>query len=421
MRTSKVTARNQLPHHFAEARVPALYYGAGSLSALPEIMNDLGVVGPVLLVTGNSAFEPHGFGPRLVSLLEEHGARVFSRRVHGEPSPRLVDQVVAEAQEAFGGEPGAVVAVGGGSVIDTAKAASAGFRHAGSIKEYLEGVGTKKPSGSRVPLVAASTTAGTGSEGTKNAVLSEVGREGYKKSLRHDAFVPDAAILDPELHRSAPASVTAASGLDAITQLLEAYVSVKATPFTDVFCEMGLTQAAWAYPRVLSDPEDLEARGSMAMAAYLSGLSLATAGLGLVHGAASPLGAARDIPHGVVCGTLIGEVSRRSVSFLFGAKSGDQGPGVVSAAEGADLERGRHKYANAGRLLTGRYDASEEEAAGELVAWLGDITELSGVSRLGEYGFTREELESLAAKCGDKNQPVSFDSDATAAVLRERL
>ncbi|MFP4425048.1 MAG: iron-containing alcohol dehydrogenase [Spirochaetaceae bacterium] len=421
MQTSKVTARNQLPHHFAEARVPALYYGAGSISALPKIIADLGVEGSLLLITGKSAFEPHGFGPRLLSLLEEHGHRVVSKRVHGEPSPQIVDRVVSETREALGGEPGAVAAVGGGSVIDSGKAASAAFRHAGSIKEYLEGVGTRKPSGRRLPLIAASTTAGTGSEGTKNAVLSEVGEKGYKKSLRHDAFVPDAAIIDPELHRSAPASVTAASGLDAITQLLEAYVSVKATPFTDLFCEMGLTQAAWAYPRVLNDPEELEARGSMAMAAYLSGLSLATAGLGLVHGAASPLGAARDIPHGVVCGTLIGEVSRKSVTYLFGEGGDTKGGAGLSLAEGADLGRGRHKYAGAGRILTGRHDASEAEAARALVDWLTEITELSGVPRLGEYGFTRQELEKLAPKCGEKNQPVAFDSEATATVLLERL
>lgn len=396
-----------------------LYYGPGSLSALPEVLSTLGVSDSVLLLTGNSAFGPHGFGPRVVSLLEEHGLEVHSERVHGEPSPHDVDRIVSDCRESLGGEPGGVVAIGGGSVMDAGKAASAAFMHEGSIKEYLEGVGTRKPTPRRLPFVAASTTAGTGSEGTKNAVLSEVGGKGYKKSLRQDAFVPDAAILDAEIHRTTPPAVTSASGLDAITQLLEAYVSVKATPFTDVQCEMGLTLAAWAFPRVLDDPSDIEARGAMALAAYLSGLSLATAGLGLVHGAASPLGAARAIPHGVVCGTLIAAVTRRSVEYLFSG-SGEKSSGL-SLAAGAELLRSRHKYANAGRLLTGRKSEGDPESAAALIDWLEEISSLANVPRLGSYGFDRGELDTLAPKCGDKNQPVVFDDVATAALLRERL
>lgn len=396
-----------------------LYYGPGSLSALPEVTATLGVSGSAILLTGNSAFGSHGFGPRVVTLLEEHGLEVHALRVHGEPSPQDVDRIVSESRAALGREPGGVIAVGGGSVMDAGKAAAAAFKHEGSIKEYLEGVGSRKPGATRLPLIAASTTAGTGSEGTKNAVLSEVGPGGYKKSLRQDAYVPDAAILDAELHRTTPRSVTAAGGLDAITQLLEAYVSIKATPFTDVQCEMGLTQAAWAFERVLNEPSDMEARGAMALAAYLSGLSLASAGLGLVHGAASPLGAAREIPHGVVCGTLIAAVTRRSVAYLF--SHGGKGSSGLSLAEGAELERSRHKYANAGRLLTGRGEATEEEAAAALVEWLEEITVLAGVPRLGAYGFEAGELTSLASVSGDKNQPVAFDNGATEELLRERL
>lgn len=396
-----------------------LYYGPGSLSALPDVLSTLGVSDSVVLLTGNSAFGPHGFGPRIVSLLEDHGLNVYAQRVHGEPSPQDVDRIVSASRESLGGEPGGVVAIGGGSVMDAGKASAAAFMQEGSIKEYLEGVGSRKPGPRRLPLVAASTTAGTGSEGTKNAVLSEVGPKGYKKSLRQDAYVPDAAILDAEIHSATPPAVTSASGLDAITQLLEAYVSVEGTPFTDVQCEMGLTQAAWAFPRVLTDPGDIEARGAMALAAYLSGLSLATAGLGLVHGAASPLGAAREIPHGVVCGTLIGAVTRRSVEYLF-SRLGEKSAGL-SLADGAELPRSRRKYANAGRLLTGRPEAADAEAAGALVEWLEEISSLANVPLLGPYGFEGEELDALATKCGDKNQPVTFDDAVTAALLRERL
>lgn len=426
MRTSKVTVRNQLPHHFIQASAPSVYYGPGSITALPEILDEVAGGTGILLVTGNSAFEPHGIGPRLLTLLEERGYRVVARRAHGEPSPHSVDDIVAAARSELSREPGAVVAVGGGSVIDTGKAAAAAFRQEGSIKEYLEGVGSRKPRGERLPLIAASTTAGTGSEATKNAVLSEVGSAGYKKSLRHDAFVPDVAILDPELHLSTPAGVTAASGLDAVTQLLEAYVSTKANPFTDVYCEMGLTEAAWAFPRVLAEPGDPEARGSMAVAAYLSGLSLASAGLGLVHGAASTLGGARDIPHGVVCGTLLAAVSRRSVSFLFREEGlpeeiGETTLPGLSAAEESDQEEGRRKYANAGRILTGSPELSEKESAVALISWLDEMVSATGVPRLGAYGFNLEELRGLAPKCGVKNQPVQFSPEAVTATLEERI
>lgn len=426
MPRSKVTVRNQLPHHFVQGSAPALYYGPGSISALGDIIGKIAPSGGVLLITGKSAFEPHGFGPRLFTLLEERGYRVVAKRAHGEPSPHDVDEIVLSTREELGGDAEVVVAVGGGSVMDSGKAAAAAFREEGSIKEYLEGVGGKKPRGKRLPLVAASTTAGTGSEATKNAVLSEVGEHGYKKSLRHDAFVPDVAIIDPELHLSTPASVTAASGLDAVTQLLEAYVSTKATPFTDVYCEMGLTEAAWAFPRTLSDPKDPEARGAMAMAAYLSGLSLATAGLGLVHGAASALGGAREIPHGVVCGTLLGSVTRRSVAYLFEAEGlaeelGEPKPTGLSLVESGDRDGSRRKYADAGRILTGNGDLAEREGCIALVSWIEEMLSSASVARLGEFGFQGEELDSLARSCGNKNQPVGFSSAAVAETLKERL
>lgn len=416
MRLPKVTARRNLPPRLIQGGSPRLYYGAGSVQAFPEALETLGVTGAVLLITGTSAWRSHGFGPALRSLLEKAARSVVTFEVHGEPSPQVVDEAVRFARNELSGDPSAVVAVGGGSVIDAGKAASAAFCEEGSIKEYLEGVGSRSPGGARLPLIAASTTAGTGSEGTKNAVLSEVGAGGYKKSLRHESYVPDVAILDPELHLTAPRQVSAASGLDAITQLLEAYVSVAATPFTDIYCEFGLTEAAWAFSRVLEAPEDLEARGAMAMAAYLSGLSLASANLGLVHGAASPLGSAHEIPHGVVCGTLLAEVTARSVAYLF-----DEAGEGLTLAPGAQKERARSKYANAGRILNGESKLSESEAAEALVRRLRDFEELSAIDRLGSYGFTEEELEGLAPACGDKNQPVSFDQGATAELLKARL
>ncbi|MFP4329207.1 MAG: iron-containing alcohol dehydrogenase [Spirochaetaceae bacterium] len=417
MQQSKVTVPPTLPGSFIQAQAPRLVYGPGSLQAVPGILETVSPGGSVLLVTGNSAFASGGFGPRLMQLLREHHHEVVNVRVHGEPSPQVVDEAVREAQNSLGGGVAAVLALGGGSVIDAGKAAAAALCEEGSIKDFLEEVGSRTPSGRRVRLIAASTTAGTGSEGTKNAVLSEIGEGGYKKSLRHPNYVPDVAVLDPELHLGVPREVTAASGLDAITQLLEAYVSTDATPFTDAYCWIGLREAAWAFPRVLEEPSDLEARGAMALAAYLSGLSLASANLGLVHGAASPLGAARRIPHGVVCGTLVAEVTARSVSFLFGEQKGEG----LSLAEGADGEMARYKYATAGRLLSGKMSLDDRDGARELVRWLREIELTSAMPSLGGYGFTPQQIDILAPACGDKKQPVSFDDTATAATLKARL
>ena len=173
------------------------------------------------------------------------------------------------------------------------------------IINYLEGVELNPP-GSTVSFIAVPTTAGTGSEATKNAVISSIGESGFKKSLRHDNFIPDIAVIDPQLMLSCPETLTAACGLDAIAQLLESYVSSKSNPITDALAFDALTKAIPAFEVAVKDGhKNLEARASMAYGALISGITLANAGLGIVHGFASPIGGFFDIPHGVVCGTLL--------------------------------------------------------------------------------------------------------------------
>lgn len=354
------------------------------------------------LVGGGSSFDRIPVSSELLAELTREGIRVELFRSSGEPSPESVDRAV----ELIRGEDlEAVVGIGGGSTIDLAKAAAAIAEQDGPTADYLEGVGSRKPEGRRLPLFAAPATAGTGSEATKNAVLSRIGEGGFKKSLRHDAFIPDVAILDPVAAVSCPREVTAASGLDAITQLLEAYVSKDANPFTDCLAEAGLREAGWAFERVLEAPEDLQARGAMSLAAYYSGICLANAGLGFVHGAASPIGAMKPIPHGAFCGLTLFPSVEETLPLL------DPHDRIGSEA--------LRKYHAAAGFLSPK--VSEEPETPDIVSRLRELTEAAALPGLGSFGFTAEDLERVAADAGVKNHPADLDRETKVRILRAAL
>src|SRR5690606_22395692 len=220
-------------------------------------------------------------GQKLWQRLHDETIEFRQYSVATEPTPSIVDAAVNE----FGDfSPEVVVAIGGGSVLDAGKAISAMLPLKAGVREYLEGVGSRTHPGDKVPFIAVPTTSGTGSEATKNAVLSEVGERGFKRSLRHDRFVSDVAIVDPVLAVTCPKTVTATSGMDAFTQLLESYLSTAANPITDALALEGLRHVSRSLPLAVHDPGNLSARCGMALASYLSGITLANAGLGLVHG-----------------------------------------------------------------------------------------------------------------------------------------
>jgi alcohol dehydrogenase len=303
-----------------------------------------------------------------------------------------------------------VAAIGGGSVLDAGKAISAMLPSGDSVRDYLEGVGHGRPhSGRKVPLVAVPTTSGTGSEATKNAVISDIRREGgFKKSLRHDNFVPDAALLDPELVLSCPPDVSAACGMDAFTQLLESYVSTAASPLTDALAWSGLEKIRdCLVPSVTDGRHDLRAREGMAYAACVSGITLANAGLGAIHGLASPLGGAFPIPHGVVCGTLAGAALRLTMERLLDR------PGNFDVA----LE----KYARAGRLLAGSPSGTPANDCWRLVEIVEEWIEKLAIPRLGAYGTTAADLAGLARTAGIKYHPVPLGQGDLSRIMAERL
>lgn len=390
-------------NRFTIGRTPRLVFGVGTRTSVAELLREAGIT-RVGIVTGASSLRESVAWKELLSVLKEAEIVCRDFALTGEPSPAFVDDTVHQLRES-GAQ--AVIAIGGGSPIDAAKAAAAGFFLEGSIREYLEGVGSRNPDGRTLPVYALPTTAGTGTEATKNAVLSEIGPNGFKKSLRHDNYVPAVAIIDPELAIGCPAGVTAGSGMDAITQLIEPYVSTAAQPFTDALAESGLVAAGRCLESAVADGTDLEARTGMAYAAYLSGICLANAGLGVVHGAASPAGAVMEIPHGAFCGTLLAASVRRTIERL-----DDADPAHALALR---------KYARAGVLLSGGERGSVAANCAELVAELERLTEAVGVPRLGEFGFTADIARSVAARTDVKNHPLALDRKSIEELLLSRL
>ena len=331
--------------------------------------------------------------------------------VTDEPSPGLVDRAVAEHRHLA---VDVVLGVGGGSVLDAAKAIAALLRTGTSVLDHLEGIGPQLPyPGPAVPFVAVPTTAGTGSEATRNAVISERGPAGYKRSFRDERLVAADAVIDPDLLAGADRVGIAANGMDALTQLLEAYVSTKAGPLTDALALAGLASARDGLLAWHADPDGPgapAARSRMAYAALLSGICLAHAGLGGVHGLASPLGARLPIPHGVACGTTLAGVAAANVAAL-------------ETRDPASLALPR--YAALGRLLARLPESASGAAARRhLVAMLRDWTMALAIPGLRSYGLDEAGIPAIVADARGssmRTNPVVLTDAELTSVLQEAL
>ena len=278
---------------FAFASIPYVIFGAGKLNELYELIPNFG--NNVLYVIGERSLKKSGKWDEISSMMEKKGINFSEISIRGEPTPTLVDEAVQKVRNQ---KLDVIVGIGGGSVIDAGKAISAMVTKHDSIKNYLEGVGTKVHDGRKIPYIAIPTTSGTGSEATKNAVITEVGIEGFKKSLRHENLIPNYAIVDPELVLSCPKSTSASCGMDAFTQLLEAFVSPKASLVTDALAKSGMNQIKDALIPVCNEKAlDITTRAAMAYGSLMSGIVLANAGLGVVHGFASSIGGMFKVPH----------------------------------------------------------------------------------------------------------------------------
>ena len=394
---------------FTVARLPRLVFGAGVRRQIPQEVAAFG--GRVLIVTGRAALRRSPAWAELLAGLDAAGLARHDLTVDGEPSPDLVDAAVARHR---GHGIDVVLGIGGGSALDAAKAIAGLLRTGTSVMDHLEGVGAGVAyRGPAVPLVAVPTTAGTGSEATKNAVLSRHGADGFKKSFRDDELVARVAVVDPDLLATCPRPVLAANGMDAFTQLLESYVSANASPVTDALAWSGMQAFRdgffAAYDGADGDEAATAGRGCIAYAALMSGITLAQAGLGSVHGLASPLGGFFPVPHGVVCGTLVAEATAVNLDALR-----SRAPGHAALA----------KYARVGELLAGGDPQVPEDPLEALVEILRAWTDRLDLPRLGRFGMAADDIPRVVAgsRGGSmKTNPLVLTDDELADLLSRRL
>jgi alcohol dehydrogenase class IV len=386
---------------FQFSRLPLVYFGTGKISVLPGLIRRYG--NAIILVTDQRSFINSSYAEALFESFRKEGIRYHHIVIPGEPSPEMIDAAV----EKFNNEAAdAVVSVGGGSVLDAGKAISAMIHVQGSVKEYLEGVGTREHPGTKLPFIALPTTSGTGSEATKNAVISQIGKDGFKKSLRHDNFVPDIAIVDPELTLSCPQVITAASGMDCFTQLTESYLSDKACEYTDALAREGLKALKSSLVPCYMNGQDPEARNGMSFAALTSGICLANAGLGVVHGFASSVGGMFNIPHGVICGTLMAPANAITVREL--------------RKRGSNTET-MNKYIRLGKLFLDADGKPDDYYIDGFIEYLSKLSDEFKLPRLGQYGIKEGDLEPICRITELKNNPVKLNTDDLIEILRERL
>jgi alcohol dehydrogenase class IV len=391
---------------FTISGVPKIVFGDGCIKQLPALIAEFGSC--VLIMTGRRSFVESPHWPALTTQLGIAGITFEHAVVDGEPSPALVDSLAEQFRQA---NIAAVIGIGGGSVLDAAKAVAGLLRISNSVMDHLEGVGPELPyQGPAVPFIAVPTTAGTGSEATKNAVLSQQGENGFKKSFRHESLVARYAVVDPELLAGCPSALIAANGMDAFTQLLESYVSTRANPFTDVLAMSGMQAVRNSLLALHRADGDLaQHRAGMAYAALLSGITLAQVGLGSVHGLAAPLGAFFPMPHGVACGTLVAECTRANLRAL-----------QAREPHSAALLR----YAEVGRLLA--EDASLDAAAALrcLVDTLEQWTQSMDLPRLSAYSIQPVDIPRVVANCRGnsmKTNPIVLTDAEVTAILEARL
>ncbi|MDQ6956789.1 MAG: iron-containing alcohol dehydrogenase [Mariprofundaceae bacterium] len=360
---------------FSFASTPHIHFGIGRRDVLPDIIRGYGR--KVLLLTGGKSFEQ---SPLCQRLWNDLSAAFDVQRVSilGEPSPQVVDAAVSKYHA---WQPDCVVALGGGSCVDAAKAIAGLLPSGDSVMAYLEGVGEGKVfTSNTTPFIALPTTAGTGGETSKNAVLSMIGDEGFKKSFRHESLVPKHIILDPELTISCSKEVTAACGMDAFTQLLESYVSSNANPMTDSLAWSGLMHVRDSLLQAVAHGDDLKARSGMLYASSISGLTLANAGLGSVHGLASPFGAFFPIAHGVVCGALLYDATRINMD-------------VMSVREPSNIAL--KKYADVGRMMLENEALDDVDARVKLLKLLKTWSKSLNMPKLSTYGVKKSDISRL--------------------------
>jgi alcohol dehydrogenase class IV len=378
---------------FEFATAATILFGEGVVDQLPDVV---GRFGRRVLVVAGAAPERVAAA---VDMLERGGSDVAWVRVHHEPT---VEQVEAGLVAARQHSADVVLAIGGGSVLDTAKAVAAVATNPGNLLDYLEVVGRGLPLHCPgIPCIAVPTTSGTGAEVTRNAVI-DVPRHATKVSLRGANLLPRVALLDPRLTLSVPADITASTGFDALTQVIEPYVSNRHNPMTDALATAGIELAARALRRAYHQGDDIAARSDMAMVSLWGGMCLANARLGAVHGLAGPIGGMFHAPHGAICAALLGPVMRANAAACSRQQTGE-----------ATLWR----YAEIARLVTG--DGSATVEAG--ISWVERLANELGIRSLGQLGVTSGSFGDIVERAmrasSMQGNPVRLEPAELSAIL----
>jgi alcohol dehydrogenase class IV len=372
-------------------------FGAGVLAQVGAAARQFGH--HALVVTGRSTDRARS----LIAHLDAAGIRVSTFQIAGEPDVPAIERGRAACRES---EVDLVIGIGGGSALDAAKAIGGLAANTGEALDYLEVVGRGRPlEHPSLPCIAIPTTAGTGSEATKNAVIGAPEQK-VKVSLRHPSLLPRVAVIDPDLTLDLPRPLTAATGLDALTQLIEAYVSVRANPMTDAICAAGIPLAASALPAAVHNGSDRAARAGMSLASFWSGLALANAGLGAVHGFAGPIGGRFDAPHGAVCASLLPHVMAVNLAAL--RSRAPDSPAI-------------RRFENAGRWMTSRPAANADDA----VSWTREITERLEIPTLSHFGISTTDIPDVidqASRASSmKANPIVLTADELREIIERAL
>jgi len=382
-----------MPFEFATAR--RIVFGSGTIGEVASISAEIGKRACVL--TGRTAAR----AAFLLEQLNAYGVECVTFNVTSEPTTTLAKEASEFARR---NQCDLVLSIGGGSVLDTGKVVAAMLTNRGELEDYLEVVGAGKALARNcAPHIAIPTTAGTGAEVTRNAVLG-VPKHKVKVSMRSELMLPALAVVDPELTFSMPPSVTASTGLDALTQLIEVYVSNKANPLTDGICREGLTRAGRSLRRAYDDGADRPAREDMALASLCGGLGLANAKLGAVHGFAGPLGGMFSAAHGVICAQILPFVMEANVRGLLSRE-----PNSPALA----------RYGQVAQLLTGKSAANASDG----VEWIRELCAALKVPSLSEFGLTKKDFPTVVAKSQKsssmKGNPIRLTDEELLEILHQ--
>lgn len=384
---------------FEFLNTPQIVFGKGRFQEIGDLLSQYGK--RILIAGSESAF----------SQIKERFEAIISKKkisyeiifIKGEPDIHQIDSGV---ELGIKQKADAVLGIGGGSAVDAGKAIAGLISNGGSAKDYMEVIGkgskiTKQP----LPYIAIPTTAGTGSEVTKNAVVLSK-EDGLKTSIRSPLLIPKVALIDPELMVNVSPEVTAYCGLDALTQLLESYTSIKSQPITDSLAILGIRRIIKSLIFVYENGDDVSSREDIAFAALLSGICLANAGLGAVHGFASPIGGMLGIPHGVVCGALLAPVIEENIRQM-----------VAEIPFNETLA----KYATLGELLVDLVFEDIREAADRVIEYTEQISRILKIPKLSKYGLTEKYFDKIIEKAkissSMRYNPVKLSDEALHRIL----